>query len=237
MCKVKAELVLVAERAALLALDTERVAQGQVEHVRARVVLGDEGAARVVDNTADSRARREVPRGTAANVEHVGAELLHVLDAKAEAALGADGPNVTHLPASLGVEGGALKDESDKIGRPVHRLEPSLLPIDDRLERRAEGGAAPRRRVPCILGLIVRRRDAHLILERVRLLGLEYDGLLVAKVAAGARLLLGGLHLGLEGCRVNGETLFLAHEQGEVHWEAERVVHLEGVCTGENATG
>mmetsp|Transcript_24074 Transcript_24074/g.61499 ORF Transcript_24074/g.61499 Transcript_24074/m.61499 type:complete len:563 (-) Transcript_24074:625-2313(-) len=207
-----------------------------VEHVRRRVVLRDRRAPAVVDAERNGVAHLERSRRHLADVEHVRAKLFDVIDSERRAAAGRDGACVGDLPARLRVEGSRLDDNADDASLRRRLVEERLLGVDDGTQLRRQRRSGCGRRVPLPLRRVVRRRDAHLGLQCVDLVGGHVDLHIGREVARLLRLRHRRLHRGRVAVLVDGEPLLLAHEQRQVEWESECVVHAEGVLAGEHGS-
>mmetsp|Transcript_1474 Transcript_1474/g.4726 ORF Transcript_1474/g.4726 Transcript_1474/m.4726 type:complete len:456 (+) Transcript_1474:518-1885(+) len=107
--KVEAQLVRVAQRAALVGVSAQRLAERVVEHVGRRVVASDWRAASVVDGERELVTNAHLAIRDAADVGDEGTELLDVRHGEDAARGRGDCAQVTNLAAGLGVEGGAVQ--------------------------------------------------------------------------------------------------------------------------------
>mmetsp|Transcript_6447 Transcript_6447/g.19110 ORF Transcript_6447/g.19110 Transcript_6447/m.19110 type:complete len:1096 (+) Transcript_6447:257-3544(+) len=220
--EVEARPVLGDEGAALVRALADHGAQGVVEDVRGRVVLGDGRAARVVHRRRHRVAHLDARGSHGANVQHEARVLLHVLNLEGRAAPAGrvEAARVVDLPALLRVEGRRVQHHAAARARRHAVHEARLLPRVDGLDGGGDARALPLGSVPGVLWLVVRGVHAHLA-EAVNLVRLEHEFPAVAEVARGAALLLGLLQQRLEGRRVHLEALLLRHELCQVHGEAE----------------
>mmetsp|Transcript_136892 Transcript_136892/g.425289 ORF Transcript_136892/g.425289 Transcript_136892/m.425289 type:complete len:305 (+) Transcript_136892:1443-2357(+) len=233
MGEVKAQLELVHQRALLVDLLTEHLPQGEVEHVRGGVILGDQRPSDVVNLHGDGVSHLDRAALHAANVQDVAGVLLRVVALELGTGTRGDRCRVEGLTALLRVAGRLVEHEADRLRGRVAGVNELLAVVDGHDLRGLLGAVALG--VPAVLQRLIGRGDLLRLGKCIRLCGLQLHVLTVLEGSALLGILPELLHLGLKALHIDRDLGLLTHQLCEVDGEAVAREEQEGVLRGDLA--